>query len=176
MGHHRTAPAHPPVLRPVATGHATTRRDWLKLAWCSLGVAGAGLLASSVRFLFPNVLFGAAPTLSIGRPEEYHLGIDSRWLSRFGILVVREPGTLYVLFAECTHLGCLVTWFADERKFKCPCHGSGFGADGRNLDGPAPRPLDRAPVALAGDGQIVVDTTRKLGWDQRHQQDAHVAV
>jgi len=64
---------------------------------------------------------------------------------------------LYVIEAKCTHLGCTPNWLAAEGKFKCPCHGSGFTPDGLNIEGPAPRPLERFKVALDENGQIIVD-------------------
>jgi cytochrome b6-f complex iron-sulfur subunit len=51
---------------------------------------------------------------------------------------------------------------AAEAKFKCPCHGSGFRPSGINFEGPAPRPLERARIVLAEDGQILVDKSRKF--------------
>ena len=154
----------------------TTRRGWLKLAWGACGLAGVGVLFSGVRFLFPNALLSAPQIFTAGRPRDYALGVDTRWLERFEILIVREPDQLYALFAECTHLGCLVHWSGAERQFKCPCHGSSFRLDGDNVEGPAPRPLDRAAVALREDGQLIVDRSRKLGWDQRHQREAYCRV
>ncbi len=55
-------------------------------------------------------------------------------------------------------------WKASENKFKCPCHGSGYDSEGVNFEGPAPRPMDRAHLELAPDGQIVVDTSRLYQW------------
>jgi cytochrome b6-f complex iron-sulfur subunit len=64
-----------------------------------------------------------------------------------------------VISAICTHLGCTPDWKESENKFKCPCHGSGYDPEGRNYEGPAPRPMDRAKVELDPEGQIVVDTS-----------------
>jgi len=44
--------------------------------------------------------------------------------------------------ATCTHLGCQVQWDAKSKKFRCPCHGGVYAADGKVLEGPPPRPLD----------------------------------
>jgi len=58
--------------------------------------------------------------------------------------VVREPDNKVVAFGpQCTHLGCAYHWEMAQGKFMCPCHGSYFSIDGKVLDGPAPRPLDR---------------------------------
>ena len=54
------------------------------------------------------------------------------------------------------------TGWPAEQKFKCPCHGSGFYITGINFEGPAPRPLERFKVALADDGQIMVDKSQKF--------------
>ena len=51
-------------------------------------------------------------------------------------------GTLHVVGARCTHLGCVVGWNEAERSWDCPCHGSRFDArDGAVLNGPAARGL-----------------------------------
>jgi cytochrome b6-f complex iron-sulfur subunit len=75
------------------------------------------------------------------------------------IWVVRTADRLFVIFASCTHLGCTPDWKLGEAKFKCPCHGSGYDPEGRNYEGPAPRPMDRAYVLLDTQGRIVVDTS-----------------
>jgi cytochrome b6-f complex iron-sulfur subunit len=64
---------------------------------------------------------------------------------------------IYALIAICTHLGCTPNWLSEEQKFKCPCHGSGYYKSGINFEGPTPRPLERAAISLASDGQILVD-------------------
>jgi Rieske Fe-S protein len=46
------------------------------------------------------------------------------------------------LSATCTHLGCQVQWDVKGKKFRCPCHGGVYAADGSVLEGPPPRPLD----------------------------------
>jgi menaquinol-cytochrome c reductase iron-sulfur subunit len=58
--------------------------------------------------------------------------------------VVKEPDNKIVAFGpQCTHLGCAYHFEASSNKFTCPCHGSLFALDGKVLEGPAPRPLDR---------------------------------
>jgi menaquinol-cytochrome c reductase iron-sulfur subunit len=59
--------------------------------------------------------------------------------------VVKEPNTNNVIAygPQCTHLGCAYHWEMGQGKFVCPCHASIFSIDGKVLDGPAPRPLDR---------------------------------
>lgn len=61
-----------------------------------------------------------------------------------------EAGRLHAVSARCTHLGCQVAWNAAERTWDCPCHGSRFDTDGRNLEGPATRPLDPRPTGEQG--------------------------
>ena len=55
----------------------------------------------------------------------------------------RSRDIIYALSTTCTHLGCTPNWLEADKKFKCPCHGSGFKITGVNFEGPAPRPLER---------------------------------
>ena len=86
-------------------------------------------------------------------------------------LVQHETG-FYALIAVCTHLGCTPNYLAEERKFKCPCHGSGFRLTGINFEGPAPRPLERAEIMLADDGQILVDKSRSFQFELGQWSDS----
>ena len=169
-----SAAAKKPVARPVAkkvaddTSPLMSRRGWLGLAWGSFTAATAGCLAATGRFMFPNVLNEPPQQFTIGFPSDYGEGVDERWKDRFGVWIVRTtfdmvhegPG-FYVLLVTCTHLGCTPNYLSAEAKFKCPCHGSGFRETGINFEGPAPRPLERARIVLAEDGQILVDKSQK---------------
>jgi menaquinol-cytochrome c reductase iron-sulfur subunit len=58
--------------------------------------------------------------------------------------VVKEPNGKIVAFGpQCTHLACAYHWEMEAGKFMCPCHGSEFSIEGKVLEGPAARPLDR---------------------------------
>jgi cytochrome b6-f complex iron-sulfur subunit len=152
--------------RPAEEG-ATGRRNFLKwslpIGWVAFSGACASSLVATARFLFPNVLFEPPQSFKAGFPSEYNVGeVDTRWKDAFGVWIVREPQGFYALIAVCTHLGCSPNWLAAENKFKCPCHGSGFYRSGVNFEGPAPRPLERARIVLADDGQVLVDKSVKF--------------
>src|SRR5881409_1966892 len=154
-----TSPA-PDVLADGVTRRSTLK--WMTLAWVGFAAAtGAGLTAS-LRFLFPNVLFEPPTRFKAGDPSTYSFGVDERWKGKYRVWIVRNTDSLYALLARCTHLGCTPNWLAAQNKFKCPCHGSGFYKSGINFEGPAPRPLERARIVLADDGQILVDKARKF--------------
>jgi cytochrome b6-f complex iron-sulfur subunit len=135
-----------------------------RFVWCAVtGFLTAWFLAF-FRFFLPRTLFEPPTVFKIGYPSDYSLGVDSKWQQKYRIWVDRTPDRLFVIFARCTHLGCTPDWKSSENKFKCPCHGSGYDSEGINFEGPAPRPMDRAHVELAPDGQIIVDVSRLYQW------------
>ena len=149
-----------------------TRRAWMGLAWGAFSAASAAALAATGRFMFPNVLNEPPAQFKIGLPSEYGMGVDERFKDKYGIWIVRTPDDIvahasgfYILVSTCTHLGCTPNYLSAESKFKCPCHGSGFRLTGINFEGPAPRPLERARVVLADDGQVLVDKSRHFQYE-----------
>jgi glycine/D-amino acid oxidase-like deaminating enzyme/nitrite reductase/ring-hydroxylating ferredoxin subunit len=57
-----------------------------------------------------------------------------------------DTGIVHACSAVCTHMGCYVQWNSAEKSWDCPCHGSRFGYDGRVLQGPAVRGLERKQI------------------------------
>jgi len=150
-----------------------TRRAWIGLSWGAFAAASAAALAATGRFMFPNVLNEPPQQFKAGFPNEYGMGVDERWKEKFGIWIVRiadevvEPhgSGFYALITVCTHLGCTPNYLSAENKFKCPCHGSGYRLTGVNFEGPAPRPLERARIVFADDGQILVDKSKHYQYE-----------
>jgi cytochrome b6-f complex iron-sulfur subunit len=183
-------PSAKPAAKPGAKGAAgETRRGFLGtlaatiaspfvIAWTALtasaGFAGLGL----ARFMLPNVLTEPPSKFKIGPPTDYDLGtVATKWVAQFGIWIVhtdqyRGQNLIYALASVCTHLGCTPSWLEGERKFKCPCHGSGFYITGVNFEGPAPRPLERVGIRLAEDGMLEVDKSVKFQEEMGQWNDA----
>jgi len=148
-----------------------TRRECLcavpRLGWKFGGAAAAivGLMWSlaGFRFCVPNASTRRASKIKAGRPGDYPVGtVDDRYRDSHGVWIVHSAmpdggSELFALSTICTHLGCITIWIESERKFKCPCHGSGFDSSGLNIEGPAPRPLERCAVRLTSDGRLEID-------------------
>jgi cytochrome b6-f complex iron-sulfur subunit len=135
-----------------------------RLVWSAVAAFLVAWFLAFFRFFLPRTLFEPATSFKIGYPEEYGLGVDTKFQQKYRIWVDRTPDRIFVIYARCTHLGCTPDWKPSENKFKCPCHGSGYDSEGVNFEGPAPRPMDRAKVEIAPDGQILVDVSRLYQW------------
>ncbi len=153
--------------RAAAAGLWSRRDVAGRLAWTLFGVFSLTTVLAGVRSAFPRVLFLPPSSFKAGLPSDFAVGeVSEKYKKDYRVWIVRESDGFYALWAKCTHLGCTPRWLATEQKFKCPCHGSGFYRSGINFEGPAPRPLERVKIALAGDGQIVVDKAVKFLFEK----------
>lgn len=60
------------------------------------------------------------------------------------------------VYKVCTHLGCIYAWVEANERFECPCHGSKYRLDGRRIEDPAPRTLDRFEIeAVDAEGVVL---------------------
>ena len=184
------APAPPKPVMPAKPAPAPKkgedRRNFIvrfitspfAVAWAAFIGASAAWTLGTIRFLYPNVLSEPPSKVKVGEPSNFEEGKVTDAFKDRGFWIVRYQGKIYALSTTCTHLGCTPNWLEADKKFKCPCHGSGFYITGINFEGPAPRPLERWAIAVGDDGQIVVDKSRKfqreLGqWDNT---DSYIKV
>jgi menaquinol-cytochrome c reductase iron-sulfur subunit len=169
------------VQTQLSTESSATRRRffvaWIYGVWTAIGTALG--LPALVYLLFPPkakerdewVEVGDIGELPLKAPEE----IVFRRNRKDGWKMTSEKTTAWVAklsdrevvaFAPmCTHLGCAYHWEEQKQHFLCPCHTSAFGLDGRVIEGPAPRPLDRYMVKIEG-------TKLKLGPVVQSQGDS----
>jgi menaquinol-cytochrome c reductase iron-sulfur subunit len=91
-------------------------------------------------------------TANVPVPRVVSLARQDGWYrerARATVFLVWDGGTIvHALSATCTHLGCQVRWDAGTTKFRCPCHGGVFDAQGNVVEGPPPRPLDRIDARI----------------------------
>jgi cytochrome b6-f complex iron-sulfur subunit len=147
------------------TDEGLTRREfinWFWVGWATFSIAVGAIATLVGRFMFPNVLFEKPMAFRAGKPDEYGPGVDERFKDTQNVWIVRSPEGFYILSTTCTHLGCTPNWLSSEKKFKCPCHGSGFRTTGQNFEGPAPRPLERYSLSLDDTGNLRIDKSRKI--------------
>lgn len=140
----------------------------LATGWIAFGIGtGVAIGPAFGRFMMPNVLEEPDPRVRVGKVQRYlemNPGEVNEDYKSQGIWMIREEDRIAALNIICTHLGCIPNWLPNDRKFKCPCHGSGYKFDGINFEGPTPRPLERFRVYIE-DGILVVDKSKKFQFE-----------
>jgi cytochrome b6-f complex iron-sulfur subunit len=159
-----------------------TRRQFVNRGIVTMfGVGLAGFGGSMLAFLWPSVSGGFGSKIRAGslssilneittKREPFYVPEGRFYIVQYPKDDVSKAGAVYTggvltgmeqgftaLYQKCVHLGCRVPWCKSSQWFECPCHGSKYNRVGEKTAGPAPRGLDRFPVAVEG-GQIVVDT------------------
>ncbi len=146
----------------------------LGIGWSAFGLGtGVAVGPAFARFMMPNVLEEPDPRVRVGplrRYAEMEPGAVIEDFKPQGVWMIRTRNRIAALSIICTHLGCIPNWLPNDRKFKCPCHGSGYRQSGINFEGPTPRPLERFRLVVE-DGVVIVDKSKRyqfeLGqWDQ----------
>jgi cytochrome b6-f complex iron-sulfur subunit len=160
--------------RPAKPEDHPSRRDVLAgvamgIGWFAFAATGA-LSAGPVfgRFMMPNVLEEPDPRVRVGKLDKYmemSPGDVNEDYKPQGIWMIREEDKIAALSIICTHLGCIPNWLPNDRKFKCPCHGSGYKPNGINFEGPTPRPLERFKISVV-DGIVLVDKSKKFQYEK----------
>jgi len=135
------------------------RRDFLNIA------VGGSAAAFAVAGTYPVVRYlepppgrarGAKP---VGKLEEFPVGsVRTVLVEERPVLVIRTADEVRAFSAICSHLQCVVAYSAERKQIECPCHGGVYSIDGRNLEGPPPRPLDELTVTI-DEGTVLVSAT-----------------
>ena len=193
-----------------AKGGSVSRREFLYYIWgASMALYAAQFSGLLIWFLLPRFRegeFGGKFIISLDELPEVNAEPANIPSGRFWLvnldttqsneLMKKAPDEaeeiigVAAIYKVCTHLGCIYAWTAANNRFECPCHGSKYRLDGRRIESPAPRTLDRfrlefldadknpipgtqselvddfyAPVALPGNAAFIsVDTgDRKKG-------------
>lgn len=86
------------------------------------------------------------------RARRFRREVEDHWKKTVvdeSVYLRRRGVTIEAVSAICTHTGCLVQRVSSG--FGCPCHKSDFDEEGKPLNGPAPRPLDRLETRIEGE-------------------------
>lgn len=161
-----------------ATGASggVSRREFLYYIWGAsialVTLQAAGLL---LWFLIPRFRegeFGGTFTIGLddlppinSTPVNYPDGrfwlvnLDTTQPNELMYQASDEPNTIQgvaAIYKVCTHLGCIYAWTPTNNRFECPCHGSKYRLDGRRVESPAPRTLDRFLLQAIADDESTV--------------------
>jgi nitrite reductase/ring-hydroxylating ferredoxin subunit len=136
------------------------RREFFLAGCAAVGLASAGFVVSTFRYLVPTVLYEPPARFTIGNPASFPPG-SVTFLEDRRLFLFNGTDGFFTVSSVCTHLGCNVKRAAAG--FECPCHGSRFDESGRVVRGPAPAPLAWYALSLSPRGELIVDLERTVG-------------
>ena len=140
------------------------RREFFPIGVAALLTATLGFVASTLRFLVPNVLYEPSRRFIVGRAQDFPQG-TATFLPDRRLFVFNSADGLYAISSICTHLGCNVK--KGGPGFTCPCHGSQYDENGKVVHGPAPQSLSWFALSITPRGQLLVDLDRIVQPDFR---------
>ena len=134
-----------------------TRREFTRYL-----VLGAGTMAAA------NVGLAAwtqLRSINTGQPRAIvaldEVPVGDTYLFRYpeerdpAVLLRLSDDEVVAFSQKCTHLGCVVYYEPDARRWHCPCHEGNFDeVTGAVTSGPPTRPLGRIAVEVRDDGNI----------------------
>lgn len=90
-------------------------------------------------------------TIRVTREDGYSQVVDRQVV----FLVKNSAAEIVALSSTCTHLGCRVSWNAEDETLRCPCHGGVFDRTGAVKAGPPPAPLEKLATRVEGEQVLV---------------------
>ncbi|MDI3317939.1 MAG: Rieske 2Fe-2S domain-containing protein [Bacillota bacterium] len=161
--------------KPAPEPEKVSRRRLLRyLMWGSTGVFTLAVAGTGLGMFWPRKIEGfggkvvAGPVSKFAQPLSVTVVREGKFYVSHVTRKYAPTEGLIALYWRCVHLGCTVPWVPAEDRFHCPCHGSIYDHAGKNIAGPAPRPLDWMPLTIEK-GIVVVDTGK---INQRHAVEA----
>jgi len=166
-------------LVPGLSSPVGSRRTFFRwVTGVAASLIGVGLAVPLIGYVISPALkrreqhwveIGQAGDLPVGIPKQldYVQTVRDGWmesrLHKAVWAIKQHDGQVVVFSPMCPHLGCGYRWEDGEHKFKCPCHGSVYDADGKVLAGPAPRRLDALPSKIENGKLFVIYKEFKAG-------------
>jgi cytochrome b6-f complex iron-sulfur subunit len=165
-----------------------SRRQFFNRATVTLMSVGIVTFAASafVAFLWPTGTGGFGGQVTVGKLASIKDGIKQgggffyaaearSWITAYppealpaaelvypeNVLVSMRQG-IVVLSQKCPHLGCRVPECKTSQWFECQCHGSQYNRAGEKKAGPAPRGMDRFPATIGANGDVTIDTGKRV--------------
>ena len=86
-----------------------------------------------------------SPYSEVFRPQRLNLraGIINFLMDVGESVIGLIKGIFHMKGPRCPHMGCELVWNPDEHGWDCPCHGSRFEEDGKLLDNPAKKGIQK---------------------------------
>jgi cytochrome b6-f complex iron-sulfur subunit len=136
-----------------------TRRKFLNTLFGGWIIAfSSGSLYALLKFSFPTL--GKEPDFVVLNAKDF-LDIPDNsvkpfaWGGKLGLFIKRPDGKTSALKGVCTHMECNITYKPEDRKFYCACHKGWFDENGKNIEGPPPKPLEFFDSTVEGDKLII---------------------
>ncbi len=124
---------------------AENRRTFLK-------IGGAGILAFFA--LIWNKL--TLNHIQISKQKEVVVPVSNKEVTfTDDYIIIQQNGETTVLSSHCTHLGCKIN-ATENGRLLCPCHGSAYDLQGKVLQGPAFKNLERISSEISADGRQII--------------------
>lgn len=123
-----------------------------------LGAVLSGGIYAFLKFIFPTV--GKEPDFVVLSKADF-LDIPGNtvktfaWGGKPGFFLKKNDGTMLALKGVCTHMECNISYVPDTKRFYCACHNGWFDDNGRNIEGPPPKPLESFDITIVGPKLVI---------------------
>ncbi len=121
---------------PYIGTYSFFRPDWYVAT--GFGKWGMSSSMAAAKILSMQITGKRTPYDAVFSPQRHHLKASALKFAGHGLESVKGlaggtmPGAI-----NCPHLGCRMVWNRYDKRWECPCHGSGFEINGKICAGPA---------------------------------------